>query len=257
MNAETPRSQQRRQGIMPGQIVNDRVAATISQFCHEYHVAVWGATALSSVSTDDFLLPESVLKTLPFAISLALRLSPSVLSTLTDHPNLLYEHHYRQLNFALDRLALALTEYIQSLNHRALPIPASQIVDWQNQRAHLSHKRIAIAAGLGWLGRNNLLVTPEFGSQIRLVTVLTDLPVCQAPASKIQPFSCGSCRACVAVCPAKAISDRPEDFNHQACFTLLKEFQRKRYVSQYICGLCVRSCPGKSKQTYPPAETNT
>ena len=38
-------------------------------------------------------------------VSVALRVLPDVLATLEDHPNRLYEHHYRQVNFALDRLA--------------------------------------------------------------------------------------------------------------------------------------------------------
>lgn len=246
-------------------------AATVDdvrRFCLDRQASAFGIVELASVRTDDFLLPDSILKGLPLAISIAMRLSPSILATLEDRPNQLYEHHYRQANFALDRLALAATNYIQSLGHKALPIPASQIVDWQNQRAHLSHKRIAVAAGLGWLGRNNLLVTPRFGAQVRLVTILTDLneehnPIastqlglCPKPlttdrqpsAVSCQPFSCGSCRACIAVCPAKAISDRPEDFHHEACYEKLKEFQRRHYVSQYICGLCVRACAGTRSQ---------
>ncbi|MEO0082378.1 MAG: reductive dehalogenase domain-containing protein, partial [candidate division WOR-3 bacterium] len=180
-------------------------------------------------------------------------------ATLDGRPNQLYEHHYRQLNFALDRLALALTEHIQSLGKKALPIPASQIVDWQNQRGHLSHKRVAVAAGLGWLGRNNLLVTPEFGAQVRLVTVLTDLPPegditrfhpgnWERVPSPEQPSACDSCRACIAACPAHAVGETPADFNHLACYEQLKEFQRRRYVSQYICGLCVRACTGTKHQ---------
>jgi len=231
-------------------------------FCLDRQASAFGVAALESVRTDDFLLPASILKDLPWAVSLAMRLSPSVLATLEDRPNHLYEHHYRQLNFALDRLALAVAGRIQSLGHKALPIPASQLVDWQNQRAHLSHKRIAVAAGLGWLGRNNLLVTPEFGSQVRLVTILTDLDAGHKPIASAQlglcpkspqpsavsrePFSCGSCRACIPACPARAISERPEDFNHLACYEQLKEFQRRRYASQYICGLCVRACPGRA-----------
>lgn len=227
----------------------------IRQLCLKHQAAAFGFAALASIRTDDFLLPESLPEELPTAVSIAMRLSPAVLSTLTDHPNQLYEHHYRQLNFALDRLALAVANHIQSLDHSALPIPASQIIDWQNQRAHLSHKRIAVAAGLGWLGRNNLLVTPEYGSQVRLVTVLTGLPWAQ-DMSQARPGKrdtehgmrndCGSCRTCIGACPAHAIGETPQQFNHLACHEKLKEFQRQRYVSQYICGLCVRACPGST-----------
>ena len=49
------------------------------------------------------------------------------------------------------------------------------MVDWQGQRGHISHKHIAVAAGLGWIGRNNLLVHPRHGGRLRLNTVLTDM----------------------------------------------------------------------------------
>ena len=213
----------------------------IRQLCFKNHASAFGVAPLDSVRTDDFILPDPLLKELPLAVSIAMRLSPAVLSTLEDRPNRLYEHHYRQLNFALDRLALKLANHIQSLGYKALPIPASQIVDWQNQRAHLSHKRIAVAAGLGWLGRNNLLVTPRCGAQVRLVTVLTDLSL--APDGPLER-DCGDCRRCVDACPACAIKETAAEFDHQACFRMLKDYQRRRIVSQYICGLCVRACPG-------------
>ncbi len=37
----------------------------------------------------------------------------------------------------------------------------------------------------------------------------------------------------------------PEDFDHRACFAKLEEFRRLRYVSQHICGLCVKACRGR------------
>lgn len=201
----------------------------------------FGVAEIARVRTDDFLLPAQLLRRLPRAIVLAMPLSGDVLATLTDSPNRLYEHHYRQINFALDRLALQLSLLIQQDGHRALPIPASQLVDWASQRAHLSHKRLAVAAGIGWLGRNNLLVTTEYGAAVRLVSVLTSL---ELEADSPLQSGCAECHACISACPAGAIHESAEEFDHQACFALLKEFQRRQLVSQYICGLCVRACAG-------------
>jgi epoxyqueuosine reductase QueG len=212
---------------------------TLKELCRSRGAAGFGVCRLPDIRTDDFLLPAQTILDLPFAVSIALRLAPAVLGTLEDHPNQLYEHHYRQVNFALDRLALDLATLIQSLGAQALPIPASQLVDWQNHRGHLPHKRIAAAAGVGWLGRNNLLVTPDYGAQVRLVTVLTDLDL--APDRPVEN-GCAECRACVSACPAHAIGESAAEFKNLDCFALLKEFRSKRYVSQYICGLCVRAC---------------
>jgi epoxyqueuosine reductase QueG len=217
------------------------VPARIEELCRERGAVGFGVAALAGLRTDDFLLPAETLASFPLAVSVALPVAAEVLATLEGHPNHLYEHHYRQVNFALDRLGYDLANLIHSLGSSALAIPASQLVDWDKQRGHLSHKRVAVGAGLGWLGRNNLLVTPARGSQVRLVTVLTDLPL--RPDSPLER-DCGPCRACISACPAGAIKELPAEFNHLACFAMLKEFQRRRHVSQYICGLCVRACAG-------------
>ncbi|MEO0087241.1 MAG: 4Fe-4S double cluster binding domain-containing protein, partial [candidate division WOR-3 bacterium] len=59
-------------------------------------------------------------------------------------------------------------------------------------------------------------------------------------------LDCGDCYACINICPAGAIKEKKEDFDHLKCFEKLKEFQKKGYVGQYICGLCVKVCKGKS-----------
>jgi epoxyqueuosine reductase len=190
---------------------------------------------------DDFLLEPETRGRFDRAVSLGKRLSDAVLDDLRDHPTPLYFHHYRQVNFFLDRGAFLLADHIQGLGFGAVAIAASQLIDWDKQTAHLSHKHVAAAAGLGWIGRSNLLVNPEFGSRIRLVTVLTDFPV-EPDTPLIR--GCGDCRACLASCPAGAIKERREDFDHLACYEKLKEFRKKGYVSQFICGLCVRDCRG-------------
>lgn len=175
------------------------------------------------------------------AVSLGKRLNDAVLEDIGDHPTPLYFHHYRQMNFFLDREAMRLADRIQRRGHASLPIAASQIIDWENQRAHLSHKHVGVAAGLGWFGRNNLLVNAKLGSRFRLVTVLTDMPLeADGPAEG----GCGTCRACVALCPAAAIKDSRDEFDHLACYEKLKEFRKKGYTSQFICGVCVRACRG-------------
>jgi len=121
-------------------------------------------------------------------------------------------------------------------------MPASQILDWQNQKAHLSHKKIGYLAGLGWIGRNNLLVNRKLGSQFRLASILTDMPLKKDKPLKLD---CGSCRLCLAVCPAQAIKESARDFDHHKCFEKLQEFQKQKLVDQYICGICVKVCKGK------------
>ena len=214
----------------------------LKKFCLNWGADLFGAADISSIKSD-FAISAAVTHKLNSAVCLGVRVSGSILSEIEAQPTKLYFHHYRTINAFLDQLALRLGNFIQQQGYEALPIGASQIVDWQKQAAHLSHKKIGQLSGLGWIGRNNLLVNKKLGSQFRLVTVLTDLPIKQDKPVK---EDCGKCHLCVVICPAKAIKEKPEDFNHQECFALLKEFQKQRIVDQYICGVCVKACKGRN-----------
>jgi epoxyqueuosine reductase len=187
-------------------------------------------------------LDESVRKRYRFAVSFGLLLSKGILDTVTDGPNQLYLHHYRQLNYRLDMLAYLLSKEIERRGYRALPFGASQMVDWQNQKAHISHKHIALLAGIGWIGRNNLLVHPVYGAQVRYNTVLTDAPL---TAGVPLGIGCGACRACIDRCPGQAIHEDPLLFDHQGCFAMLKKFKNERNLGHHICGICVEACKGE------------
>jgi epoxyqueuosine reductase len=189
---------------------------------------------------NEFNLPKVSAEKFSRGIALGKKLLDAVIDEIKDRPTTLYFHHYRQLNFFLDRGAFLLSSKIQDLGYKALPIPASQITDWKKQLSHVSHKKIGYLAGLGWLGRSNLLVNPEMGSRFRLVTILTDMPLA---TDRPLDQDCGSCRACISVCPAKAIHDDVADFDHWLCFDKLKEFRNSGVVGQHICGVCIKACP--------------
>jgi len=210
----------------------------VKKFCQGLGISLFGVADISDIKKD-FSLGSGTLEKFNRAICMGVRLSASVLDEIQNQPTKIYFHHYRTVNAFLDQAALRLVNFIQSKGFDALPIPASQIVDWEKQSAHLSHKKIGYLAGLGWIGRNNLLVNKNLGSQFRLVTILTDMPL---KGDKPTKESCGTCHLCVQVCPAGAIKENPADFDHQKCFDKLKEFQKQHIVEQYICGVCVKAC---------------
>lgn len=189
----------------------------------------------------EFHFSDEILKDLDYAISIGLRLSDPILEEIVDAPTRIYYHHYRQANIALDQMAFRISNFIHTKGYQALPVPASQIIDWEKQKGQLSHKRIGELAGLGFIGRNNLLVNPEIGAHFRLVSVLTDMPL--KPDSPLE-IDCGACRACMDVCPVNAIKERQKDFEHIRCYEKLKAFRNKRIVDQFICGICVKACRG-------------
>ncbi len=196
-----------------------------------------------TLARKDFLLQGPVPQKMDRAVVIGVRLSSALLANLSNAPDRLYFHHYKTANAILDQLSFRLSRAIQEDGFAGFPIPASQIVDWQMQKAHLSHKTLGVLAGLGWIGRNNLLVNRKLGSQFRLASILTDMPL---SADRPVKDGCGTCRACSRLCPAQAIGESPEDFQHLKCFEKLKEFQKQRLVDQFICGVCVNACSGKT-----------
>jgi len=207
----------------------------------------YGAAAIGTARIEDILngfpsLSRELTSGLHTGISVAVRLSGRILDEITDRPTRLYFHHYRRLNHLLDLTAHSITALLLEDGYEAVPIPASQTIDWQNQTGHLSHKAIAVKAGLGWLGRNNLLVTPAWGAQVRLVTVLTDA---EFDEDRMVENDCGNCRACVEVCPAGALGETYRDYDRDGCLIKMKEMCKMAGIGHYICGICVKACRGK------------
>jgi len=219
--------------------------AKLNKIAKNLGADLFGVADISKIK-HDFNIDKNALGGLDRAICLGVRVSAAILNEIHDHPTRLYFHHYRSLNMFLDQMALKLSNAIQDKGYLTIPIPASQIVDWQKQTSHLSHKEIGYLAGLGWIGRNNLLVNKRLGSQFRLVSVLTNLDI--RPDKPINR-DCGKCFDCISVCPAEAIKENRDDFDHLVCFEKLKEFQKKRFTDQYICGVCLKACRARQNSS--------
>ncbi len=81
----------------------------------------------------------------------------------------------------------------------------------------VSHKPVAVAAGLGMMGIHRNVIHPKFGNFILLGTILLDTEVSES-SQRIDYNPCLECKLCVAACPVGAIS--PDgDFNVSACYT--------------------------------------
>jgi len=223
----------------------------LKKFALQEGASLFGVAERSAVQERHCSLTPETLQGLDKAISIAFHLSDRVLEDIVDGPTKLYFFHYQRVNLLLDELGLKIMNFIQSRGWAALPIPASQIVDWENQHAHVSHKHVAVQAGLGWIGRNNLLVSSQFGSRQRLITVLTNMPL---ETDEPLPWGCGECRACLSSCPSQSIKEKPEDFDHIGCYHQIKALVKAAGLRQNICGLCVKACRPKRNFTTESAE---
>ncbi|MBK1813213.1 epoxyqueuosine reductase [Clostridium sp. YIM B02505] len=103
----------------------------------------------------------------------------------------------------------------------------------------LPHKKVGILAGLGWIGKSNLLVTSEYGSALCLCTVLTNAPLPTENRKLIMP-KCGECTVCKDICPSSVIHGT----------TWEPGMNRDLIVDVYNCTGCLKclaSCPWTQK----------
>jgi epoxyqueuosine reductase QueG len=222
----------------------------LKQFLKQSGIKLFSAGHIARIKSEFPLSKELDLTGIDYAISLAYPLPEYALSGIQDKPTLLYKHIYRQVNNLLDRITLQIAVWLEEQGARAIPIPASQIIDWEKNLAHLSHRQVASHLGLGFYGRNNLLIIPGFGARTRLATVLTDMELYIPGGITEKNSGCGNCNLCALVCPVKAIHTGPEDFDRKACFARVKEFEKLRGIGVGICGICVKACPAKKTSAH-------
>ncbi|HUK39281.1 MAG TPA: 4Fe-4S double cluster binding domain-containing protein [Methanomicrobiales archaeon] len=167
---------------------------------------------------------------------------------------ILYRHHaYDVVNAVLDQAALRVANLLQREGHRAFPIPASKRVDDARICAAFSQKLAAHLAGLGWIGKSCLLVTPDHGPRVRWISVLTDAPL--APTGSPVEERCGDCNLCGAACPPQAITGRPFRADEPREARLDAALCERHFgevgerTGTPVCGLCVYICPYGRSQT--------
>jgi epoxyqueuosine reductase QueG len=113
--------------------------------------------------------------------------------------------------------------------------------------ALFNHKMAATSAGLGWVGRSGLLISPSHGPRLTLATVLTDAPLAGDPP--IEASGCGACTLCHDHCPSGAITgaewSRRDPFvelvRHGACRD--HKAAGRQTAGKPNCGLCITVCP--------------
>ena len=119
-------------------------------------------------------------------------------------------------NGLLDRVAYRLARLLHDNGHQAIAVASSNIWRYRQYEGipslfapDLSHIHAATAAGLAEIGWCGLAITPEFGSRVRYISVVTDAKLTPTPMYN-GPALCDMCGECVSHCPSGAMK---MDFN--------------------------------------------
>ena len=154
-----------------------------------------------------------------------------------------YSHTAHLIYSKLDKIGLEFCKAIQSNGNHAVPIPSDiPFLSWDNETRHgmgiLSLRHAGYMAGLGIIGRNNLLINPDLGNMVYIGAILTDYDLDPDPV--IENAGCPpNCSICLDSCPQNALDGLT--VNQKLC----REFsapRNDRGFDIYACNLCRKVC---------------
>jgi len=188
-------------------------------------------------------------------ISIIAALDPDIIRDIAISPSLQYCEEYQRINDLLNEIGSETVKFLNSSGFRACTAPSTSrdYLPGKFLVAPFSHKKAATLAGLGWIGKNDLLVTRKYGSAIRLNTVFTDAPLETGDA--VQQSYCGDCSKCIEACPAGALKGvnwntgigREEIMNIRDCHSKTVEYASLLKIDPLLCGTCISVCPWTRK----------
>ena len=182
-------------------------------------------------------------------IAIAVALPKNIVTDLQKAPTKEYYNLYYALNKKLNGIVMAGEDFLKKKGFEAYAQTTERAKVTQNKCSKLPHKTVATKGGLGWIGKNCLLVTPQYGSAIRISSLLTNAPLkCDEPVNQ---SNCGTCNQCVVNCPAQALKDnlwtvgmqREKILDIEKCYKKQVEIMSKSTgIETDLCGKCFAVC---------------
>jgi epoxyqueuosine reductase QueG len=221
----------------------------IKQICpHEYYE--FGFASLYGLLQSDY-------SEYKYGMSLARKLDDSIIDKISEGPTSLYYDLYRKINNELNQKTEEISNLLKTYNIGACPIKAtvdeSELDENYEKtlRYNFSHKMVATQAGLGWIGKTDLLVSSRFGPRLRLASILMKSCI-SGTGNPINESQCGKCNICVKKCPAQAATgelwsaeiDRDAFYNPFKCRKFCRKISAEKIKKEIsLCGICISVCP--------------
>ncbi len=271
-------------------MINSAEPAQINSATLKQWIRSSGVDLVGIADATDLILsypPRPATALMPSARSVVVMAVAHSLGAVYAPHIMLWTRNKMQTSRLLDETAEKICRMLEQKGFLSLPVSADKPAEifkinpetgkkFRQTRAagFLSLKHAAVSCGMGMIGHNNLLLTPEFGPHQRLCAILTEAPL-EADARRDLNL-CNGCDRCLKACPARALSRNGHDVD--PCFVywsygfnkmpptrlrdwpgffsmLLKHLQRRDMLVEagqtYItdvdnCIECMRVCPAGS-----------
>jgi len=156
----------------------------------------------------------------------------------TDTWNI-YAREYQELNKLLNTISKCIADRFGGIPMLAtmegVADKVTSVEDYYGMT--VSHRVIAENAGLGWRGKNELIVNKNYSCTLRFASIITDLPLTQG--EKVET-SCGACNACLEVCPFLRNKERLKNYREN-CRRYIMGLMGLGLVDE-VCGRCIKAC---------------
>ncbi len=146
----------------------------------------------------------------------------------------LYVKEYHKINNLLNLISREIADSLGGIPIQATieEMPTKNVEEYYG--ITVSHRVVAENAGLGWRGKNELIVNEKFSCAIRFASIIVDLPL---PSGRKIESLCGECEACLEACPFLKNKDKLENYRENC----------RRYIIQLgldapVCGKCIKAC---------------
>jgi epoxyqueuosine reductase len=145
-----------------------------------------------------------------------------------------YAREYHKMNGFLNAISRSIADFFggTSIPATVERIPVRSVEEYYGMT--ISHRVVAENAGLGWRGKNELIVNERFSCALRFASVIVDFPVTHGAKVK---STCGECEACLQACTVLKNKDRLKNYRENC-----RKYLNQLRLEAEVCGKCIKAC---------------